>query len=103
MKEEKIDQAVLPELREKSELGEAVCLASSEELMQEVDVSLEAYLGESQLAVSTLTALKDGEVVKLDKKPGDPVSLKLNGKLVALGELVVVGDHLGVRITQTAG
>ncbi|MEM7468227.1 MAG: FliM/FliN family flagellar motor C-terminal domain-containing protein [Pseudomonadota bacterium] len=104
MKQEKIDKAVLPEFDSNAAvLGDQVCLATNEELMQEVDVKLEAYLGEAEIPVSTLTKLKDGELVTLSTKPGDAVTLKLNGKVVALGELVVVDDHLGIKITQTAG
>jgi flagellar motor switch protein FliN/FliY len=46
--------------------------------------------------------LATGTVVQLDRPAGTPVELRVNQKLIARGEVVVVEDHLGIRITELA-
>lgn len=70
------------------------------ELIQGVKVRLGASVGHAELTVAELFALKEGALVTLDKATDDPVELYLDGKLVAEGELVVVGDQFGVRLTR---
>jgi flagellar motor switch protein FliN/FliY len=70
------------------------------ELIQGVKVSLIASLGRAQLTVGELFALKEGAVVKLDRTAEEPVELYLDSRLVGRGELVVVGDHFAVRVTE---
>jgi flagellar motor switch/type III secretory pathway protein FliN len=50
-----------------------------------------------------VVALKVGQVVDLNRVPGEPVELSVNGKVVARGELVEVEGHLGVRILSLLG
>lgn len=70
------------------------------DLIQSVMVRLGASVGEAEISVAELFALQEGAVLKLDKATDDPIEIYLDGKLVALGELVVVGDQFGVRLTQ---
>lgn len=72
------------------------------ELLKGVEVRLDTRIGRCQLSIAELDALKEGEVLALDKAPGDPVEILLGGQVVARGALVVAGDHLGVRIEQVA-
>lgn len=69
-------------------------------LLKHVDVTLEVRLGEASLTVADLFALRAGALLKLDRHVDEPVDILLNGKLVAAGQLAVMGDHLGVRITE---
>ncbi|GGY28907.1 FliM/FliN family flagellar motor switch protein [Paludibacterium paludis] len=71
-------------------------------LLKDVKVTLETSLGECEVSLSRLGELKAGEVLTLDRMPGDPVDLRLNGVVVARGRLVVTGDYLGVRIDDVA-
>ncbi len=63
-------------------------------------VKLTARLGETELSVTELTALKAGATVALDRLVNQPIDLLAEGHLVAQGTLVAVGEHFGVRITS---
>jgi len=73
-------------------LGEAV--------LREVRVALQVRLGEVELTLAELSALKAGEVLKLDTALGEPVELRLNGAVIARGEIVAVEDKFGVRLSD---
>ena len=72
----------------------------------QIDVLLDATipvfvrLGQTELPVRDLLRLGPGSVIKLDRQVGQPVDVLLRGALIATGNLVVVGDHLGVRINE---
>lgn len=63
-------------------------------------VKLTARIGETELSVADLAALKVGATVALDRLVNHPIDLLAEGHLVAQGTLVAVGDHFGVRITS---
>lgn len=69
-------------------------------LIDAVEVTLEGFLGSARMTVAELTALKVGSVVTLDAALNAPVELRLNGVVVARGELVAVGDRFAVRLTD---
>lgn len=69
-------------------------------LLSGVQVLLDAKLGVAALSVADLMNLKTGSVVELDSQLNDLVELKLNGAVVARGELVAVEDHFAVRIVE---
>jgi flagellar motor switch protein FliN/FliY len=69
-------------------------------LIQNVDVTIETFLGRTRVTVADLNALLVGSVVKLDATLNQPVELRVNGVTIAQGELVAVGDKFGVRITS---
>lgn len=71
-------------------------------IFKDVQVSLEARLGETSLSVADLLALKAGSIVKLGLKLNDLIELRLNQSLVARGEIVAVEDNFGVRIVEIA-
>lgn len=72
-------------------------------LVGHVRVSLVAQLGSAEMSVQELFALKTEDVVNLDQSSDAIVTLLLNGKPVARGELVAVEDNLGVRIVELVG
>ena len=57
-------------------------------------------LGRKKLRVEQILDLKPGMILELDKSVGDPVEVHINGKIVAMGEVVVVGDKIGVTLTS---
>jgi len=65
-------------------------------------VTVEAVLGTATVTVGELTALSAGDSFMLDSKLGDAVELRVNGTVVALGEIVAVGENFGVRIQSIA-
>ncbi len=69
-------------------------------LISDVRVNLEVIAGNAEISVEELFAVKKGSVVPLDQVHNAPLAIRLNGKIVAHGELVIVGDNFGVRITE---
>jgi flagellar motor switch protein FliN/FliY len=72
-------------------------------LVLDVPVSLTIELGSCQLAMKEVLQLNIGSVVQLDKPADAPVELSVNGKLIARGEVVVIEDRFGVKITEVVG
>ena len=70
------------------------------DLIQGLKVSLSVSLGRSEITVAELFGLKEEALLKLDKGTNEPVEIYLDSRLVGRGELVVVGDNFGVRITE---
>jgi flagellar motor switch protein FliN/FliY len=71
-------------------------------LFQDVQVSLEAKLGEVTMTIAELLALKAGSVLQLERGLNDLVEIRLNQSVVARGEIVAVDDNFGVRIVEIA-
>ena len=72
-------------------------------LVLDVPVSLTIELGGCKLPMREVLQLNIGSVVKLDKPADAPVELSVNGKLIARGEVVVIEDRYGVKITEVLG
>jgi flagellar motor switch protein FliN/FliY len=72
-------------------------------LVLDVPVMLTVELGSCQLPMKDVLQLNVGSVVQLDKPAGAPVELSVNGKVIARGEVVVVDDRFGVKITELIG
>lgn len=89
----------LAELTDAPQPGSAV-FGENLDLIRDVKVSIRACIGQCELTVRELFALKSSEVLTLDRDSDGPVDLYLDGRLVGRGELVVVGEHFGVRILE---
>ena len=72
-------------------------------LVLDVPVSLTIELDGCQLPMREVLQLTMGSVVQLDKPADAPVELSINGKLIARGEVVVIEDRFGVKITEIIG
>ena len=70
------------------------------DILLDVPVSLTVQLGSCQLPMGEVLQLSPGSVVQLDKAADTFVELHVNHKLVARGEVVVIEDRLGIRITD---
>ena len=70
------------------------------ELIQGLKVSLSVSVGRAEVTVGELFSMKEEALIRLDKLTNEPVEIWLDSRLVGRGELVVVGDHFGVRITE---
>ncbi|UCC69566.1 MAG: FliM/FliN family flagellar motor switch protein [Armatimonadota bacterium] len=68
-----------------------------------IEVRAAVELGAADLLLRDLAALANGSVVRLDRLVGEPADLTVNGRLFAHGDLVLVGDRLGFRITDVIG
>ncbi|MBB5020298.1 flagellar motor switch protein FliN/FliY [Chitinivorax tropicus] len=89
----------LPELKNPVKAG-ASLLGSNATVIRNVKVRLAAQIGNADLLVSDLMQMKEDTVVKLDRLIDEPVDLILDDHVIARGQLVAVGDHFGVRITE---
>ncbi|MEZ4649005.1 MAG: flagellar motor switch protein FliN [Candidatus Eisenbacteria bacterium] len=83
------------QVSDQTEEGEAGSL----EMLMDIRLPVSVELGRTQTFVRDILDYAPGTVVELDKLAGDPVDILVNGKLVAQGEVVVIDDHFGVRIT----
>lgn len=72
-------------------------------LVLDVPVSLTIELGGCQLPMREVLQLNIGSVVQLDQAADAPVELSINGKLIARGEVVVIEERYGVKITEVLG
>ena len=72
------------------------------EFLLDVPVKLTVELGNCEMTMKELLQLGTGAVVQLDKLANDPIDIFVNQKLVARGEIVVVEDNLGIKITEVS-
>jgi len=70
------------------------------EVVLNVDVELALEVGRTSISVRDLLQLTQGSVVELDRLAGEPLDVLINGTLVARGEVVVVNDKYGIRLTD---
>jgi flagellar motor switch protein FliN/FliY len=70
------------------------------EMLHGVDMEVTVELGRTRMAVRDLLALAPGAVLELDRAAGSPADLLVNGRLIARGEVVVVDEDFGLRVTQ---
>ncbi len=68
--------------------------------LMDIPLNVEVVVGTTVIQIKDLLNLGPGSVLELDRETTEPVDIKVNGKLIAKGELVVVGEKFGVRITE---
>jgi len=68
--------------------------------LMDIPLDVEVVVGSTTIQIRDLINLGPGSVLELDRETTEPVDIKVNGKLIAKGELVVVGEKFGVRITE---
>lgn len=70
------------------------------DVILEVPVTLSLEVGRTRIPIRNLLQLNQGSVVELDRVAGDPLDVFVNGTLVAHGEVVIVNDKFGIRLTD---
>ena len=70
------------------------------DLLLDVTVPLTVELGQTSMKIEEVLKLSPGAVIELDTHADEPIELKVNGKLIARGEIVVVEDFFGIRICE---
>ena len=73
------------------------------DILLDVKVKITVQLGSSQLPMREVMELQPGSVIQLNQLANDPVGLYVNDKLIAYGEVVVVEDNFGIKITELVG
>jgi flagellar motor switch protein FliN/FliY len=76
---------------------------SSLDLVMDVPLRVRAQLGSTKLLVKDLIQLAQGSVVEFDKAAGEPLDIYVGDKLIARGEVVVVNEKFGVKLTDIVG
>lgn len=66
----------------------------------DIPVTLSMEIGRTKISIRNLLQLNQGSVVELDRVAGEPLDVKVNGTLVAHGEVVVVNEKFGIRLTD---
>jgi flagellar motor switch protein FliN/FliY len=69
-------------------------------LLLEVPLSISVELGRTSLTIRELLALGQGSILQLDRHAGEPVDVLVNGKRLARGEVVVIDEDFGIRVTE---
>lgn len=70
------------------------------DLLLDIGVDLTIELGSQNMKIKDLLKLNKNSVVELSKGAGEPLEIKVNGHLIARGEVVVVNENYGVRLTE---
>ena len=95
VEEENIDGEETDEPTDKGEDGPA-----NIDLILDIPLSVTVELGRSKMLINDLLQLGQGSVIELTKLVGEPLEVLVNNKLVARGEVVVVNEKFGVRLTD---
>ena len=70
------------------------------EVLQGIPVTISVEVGKTSLKIRDLLRLSQGSVVELDRLAGEPLDLLVNNTVVAQGEIVLVNDRYGIRLTR---
>ena len=73
------------------------------EFLGEVELGVTVELGRARMSVRHVLSLVPGAVIELDRTAGSPVDVLVNGTLIARGEVVVVDEEFGIRVTEIVG
>ena len=85
-----------PERRRGQQVGDL-------DLLAEVVLTLSAEIGHTEMTINEVLRLRPGSIIELEKLAGEPIDLFIGDRLIARGEVVVVDDNFGVRITELGG
>jgi len=88
--------AEFDELQNEAADGEGVNL----DMILDIPVVISMEIGRTQISIRNLLKLNQGSVVELDRLAGEPLDVMVNGTLIAHGEVVVVNEKFGIRLTD---
>ncbi|GBD39480.1 Flagellar motor switch protein FliN [bacterium HR37] len=96
-KNQQVEEAGFEELKQepRDELNKR-----SIDFLLDIPLTITVELGRTKMLVRDLLQLGQGSVIELDKLAGEPMEILVNNKLVARGEVVVVNEKFGVRVTD---
>ena len=70
------------------------------EMLMDVSIPVLVELGKAEMVMRDVLALTPGAIIELDSLAGEPVKITVRGKIIAYGEVVVVDENFGVKITK---
>ncbi|MBI4688387.1 MAG: flagellar motor switch protein FliN [Nitrospirae bacterium] len=94
--QEVTEQPQFEELREEKKAGGAKDI----DFLLDIPLVITVELGRTKMLIKELLQLSQGSVVELDKLAGEPMDILVNSRLVARGEVVVVNEKFGIRLTD---
>lgn len=96
------DAAVLKELDAGSSQSSDVPLTDNPDLevVLDIPVKIAMEVGSTQITIRNLLQLNQGSVIELERLAGEPLDVLVNGTLIAHGEVVVVNEKFGIRVTD---
>jgi flagellar motor switch protein FliN/FliY len=89
-----------PHVLEKFGAGGTAAATNDLDMILDIPVQLTVELGRTKMPIKNLLQLAQGSVVELSGMAGEPLDVMINGFLIAQGEVVVVNDKLGIRLTD---
>ncbi len=93
--------AAKPQVLEQFGAGSTAATATNDlDMILDIPVQLTVELGRTKMPIKNLLQLAQGSVVELAGMAGEPLDVMINGFLIAQGEVVVVNDKLGIRLTD---
>ena len=102
MAEQALEEANAIELDELIDDSRPITKAEAAKLdtILDIPVTISMEVGRSYISIRNLLQLNQGSVVELDRVAGEPLDVMVNGTLIAHGEVVVVNDKFGIRLTD---
>ncbi len=102
MAEQALEEANAIELDELVDDSRPISKAEAAKLdtILDIPVTISMEVGRSYMSIRNLLQLNQGSVVELDRVAGEPLDVMVNGTLIAHGEVVVVNDKFGIRLTD---
>ena len=97
-----IETATFDELDQKNPVaaGDEAMDEIQMDVILDIPVTISMEIGRTQINIRNLLQLNEGSVVELDRFAGEPMDVLVNGTLIAHGEVVVVNDKFGIRLTD---
>ncbi len=96
-REEKVKKVEFQELKEENNIQIS---EQKIEMLLDIPLEISVELGRAKMSLKQVLELGNSSLIELDKLTGEPVDILVNGKKIARGEVVVVGENFGVKITQ---
>ncbi|MFP4695000.1 MAG: flagellar motor switch protein FliN [Thiohalospira sp.] len=92
--------ASMPDLEEDPGAGQGENAAVNLDMILDIPVTIAMEIGRTRINIRNLLQLNQGSVVELDRFAGEPLDVMVNGTLIAHGEVVVVNEKFGIRLTD---
>jgi flagellar motor switch protein FliN len=69
-------------------------------VLENINVEMTVEVGRTEITIRDLLRLNEGSVIELDRLAGDPLDIRVNGTMIAKGEVVMVGERFGIRFGE---
>ena len=98
--EDNVEEQVEEQTLSTEESDQILSSADNLRVLENIDVKLTVEVGSAELKIRELLRLNEGSVIELDRLAGDPLDILVNGTMIAKGEVVMVGERLGIRFVE---